>query len=243
MSSTTITDPSTARKRRKEILTSSRQNANKRPKSNEEEGPDSKAKTKYQNRYDPEVPMTKEEAAEWRREARRKRNRESAAASRNKVRNRIAELEEEVEDWETKYNDLFQRIGALEYIAFAANPDASAGIDSSSVQAHVSPCSSPATTSRPTVDLQDLSNDIHASSSSENLAALDSLNVPFNLSLPCFETQLRTTSTSDDTASTSANPSIEVGSHNAPSQGSQAADASAPSPDEFHVIEMTSRPA
>lgn len=58
--------------------------------------------------------MSKEEEAEWRKEARRQRNRESAAASRNKVRNRIQELENEVEGWKTKYELLMKRIELLE---------------------------------------------------------------------------------------------------------------------------------
>ncbi len=73
-----------------------------------------KSNTKYQNRYEPEVPMTKEQEAEWRKEARKQRNRESAAASRNKVRNRIIELESEVEGWKAKYMALMQRLDALE---------------------------------------------------------------------------------------------------------------------------------
>mmetsp|Transcript_2805 Transcript_2805/g.3353 ORF Transcript_2805/g.3353 Transcript_2805/m.3353 type:complete len:266 (+) Transcript_2805:47-844(+) len=73
-----------------------------------------KSNTKYQNRYEPEVPMTKEQEAEWRKEARKQRNRESAAASRNKVRNRIVELEAEVEGWKAKYMVLMQRLDALE---------------------------------------------------------------------------------------------------------------------------------
>lgn len=63
-------------------------------------------KARTQARYDPDVPMTKEETARWRREARRVRNRESAAASRAKTRDRIAELEEEVNCWKTKYEFL-----------------------------------------------------------------------------------------------------------------------------------------
>lgn len=69
--------PTDARKRRKEIISSKPLQPEKRQKTSGE-----KAKTKYQNRYVPDVPMTKEQEAEWRREARRKRNRESAAASR-----------------------------------------------------------------------------------------------------------------------------------------------------------------
>jgi hypothetical protein len=104
-------DPSDARKRRKEIISSRPSQPEKRQKTASE-----KAKTKYQNRYVPDVPMTKEQEAEWRREARRKRNRESAAASRNKVRGRIAELEEEVKCWKKRYSMLLDRISALERI-------------------------------------------------------------------------------------------------------------------------------
>lgn len=73
-----------------------------------------KSTTKYQNRYEPEVPMTKEEEVAWRKEARRQRNRESAANSRNKIRNRIQELENEVVEWKAKYAALMDRIDLLE---------------------------------------------------------------------------------------------------------------------------------
>jgi len=122
-------DPTSARKRRKEILAGTRKRV-KEENDDLDSGTDendqdenstsmdeiqNRPKTKYQNRYEPEVPMTKEQAAEWRREARRKRNRESAAASRNKIRNRINELEEEVQDWKDKYSSLLQRIDQLEH--------------------------------------------------------------------------------------------------------------------------------
>ena len=74
---------------------------------------DSKSK-KTQIRYDPEVPMSKDQLAAWRREARRVRNRESAAASRQRIRNRISELEEEVGEWKTKYSQAIKRLEALE---------------------------------------------------------------------------------------------------------------------------------
>jgi len=76
-----------------------------------------KGKKKTQIRYDPDVPMTKEQLAAWRREARRVRNRESAAASRQRIRNRISELEVELEDWKSKYNDAVERLKALEQVA------------------------------------------------------------------------------------------------------------------------------
>ena len=74
---------------------------------------DSKQK-KAQIRYDPDVPMSKEQLAAWRREARRVRNRESAAASRQRIRNRITELEEEVGEWKEKYTQAMDRLQALE---------------------------------------------------------------------------------------------------------------------------------
>jgi hypothetical protein len=69
---------------------------------------------KQQARYIPGVPMTKEELAAWRKEARRVRNRESAADSRKKTRDRIGELEAEVERYQTKYSAAVKRIVELE---------------------------------------------------------------------------------------------------------------------------------
>mmetsp|Transcript_2099 Transcript_2099/g.3861 ORF Transcript_2099/g.3861 Transcript_2099/m.3861 type:complete len:369 (+) Transcript_2099:132-1238(+) len=69
---------------------------------------------KPQLKYDPDVPMTKEEAAVWRREQRRKRNRESAALSRQRQRDRIADLEVEVAEWKTKVESVMERIKKLE---------------------------------------------------------------------------------------------------------------------------------
>mmetsp|Transcript_34864 Transcript_34864/g.53463 ORF Transcript_34864/g.53463 Transcript_34864/m.53463 type:complete len:171 (-) Transcript_34864:589-1101(-) len=71
-------------------------------------------KKRVQMRYDPEVPMSKEEAAAWRREQRRKRNRESAAASRQRQRDRIAELEEELDEWKAKYSLVLEKLKNLE---------------------------------------------------------------------------------------------------------------------------------
>jgi len=65
---------------------------------------------KKQSRYMPGVPMTKEELKAWRKEARRVRNRESAAASRRRNRDRVSVLEQEVEAMKTKY------AAALKYI-------------------------------------------------------------------------------------------------------------------------------
>jgi chromosome segregation ATPase len=70
-----------------------------------------------QVRYDPDVAMTKEQLAAWRREARRVRNRESAAASRQRTRSRIDELESEVEDWKEKYNNAMERLEHLQDVA------------------------------------------------------------------------------------------------------------------------------
>lgn len=75
-----------------------------------------KSKSKYQNHYAPVIPLTPEEEAEWRREARRKRNRDSAAASRQKVRSKIQDLEQEVQEWKSKYDALFQKMTAMEHM-------------------------------------------------------------------------------------------------------------------------------
>jgi hypothetical protein len=77
------------------------------------ESDDPKSK-RPQMRYEPDVPMTKEEATAWRREQRRKRNRESAAASRQRQRDRISELEVEVDDWKVKYKAALDRLKRLE---------------------------------------------------------------------------------------------------------------------------------
>jgi bZIP transcription factor len=69
---------------------------------------------KKQARYVPAVPMTKEELTLWRKEARRVRNRESAAASRQKTQSRISELEEEVGTLTKKYEAALRRIVELE---------------------------------------------------------------------------------------------------------------------------------
>jgi len=71
-------------------------------------------KKKPQMKYDPDVPMNKEEAALWRREQRRKRNRESAALSRQRQRDRIGDLEVEVDEWKTKVELIMERIKKLE---------------------------------------------------------------------------------------------------------------------------------
>lgn len=68
------------------------------------------------NRYEPGVSMNKEELKKWRKEARRVRNRESAAASRNKTRERIMELESEVDGLRTKYESALHRIAELELL-------------------------------------------------------------------------------------------------------------------------------
>ena len=72
---------------------------------------------KTQIRYDPDVPMSKEQLAAWRREARRVRNRESAAASRQRIRSRINELETEVDEYKLKYHAALDRLKELEELA------------------------------------------------------------------------------------------------------------------------------
>jgi len=67
--------------------------------------------TKYANRYEPDKPLTRpEDIKAWRNAARRKRNRESAEKSRNKVRDRILELEDQVEDYKSRYLAALEKI-------------------------------------------------------------------------------------------------------------------------------------
>lgn len=78
---------------------------------------------KTQIRYDPEIPMTKEQLAVWRREARRVRNRESAAASRQRIRSRITELEDEIEGWKSKYSQAMERLEQLKQVETSEEAD------------------------------------------------------------------------------------------------------------------------
>lgn len=84
--------------------------------SHQDEPMSKKQKAKAQVRYDPEVPMSKTELANWRKEHRRVRNRESAAASRQRIRSRITELEGEVEQWKDKYQEAVDRLTTLQSI-------------------------------------------------------------------------------------------------------------------------------
>jgi len=63
----------------------------------------SMTKKRTQNCFNPGVPMGKAEVSAWRKSQRRIRNRISAAASRQKVRKRITELEKDVQLWKAKY--------------------------------------------------------------------------------------------------------------------------------------------
>lgn len=69
-----------------------------------------KGEKKCQMKYDPDVPMTKDQAAAWRREQRRKRNRDSAAASRQRQRGRISELEDELSQLKARYEGVLNKI-------------------------------------------------------------------------------------------------------------------------------------
>lgn len=69
---------------------------------------------KNKTRYDPGVPMTRKELTAWRKEARRVRNRQSAAESRHRTRNRIEELEQKLSSLDEKYSAALKRIAELE---------------------------------------------------------------------------------------------------------------------------------
>ena len=70
---------------------------------------------KYNLKYEPADPsLTEEEAAEWRKEQRKARNRASAAQSRHKTKAKIDELEGEVGELKRMYAAAVARIAELE---------------------------------------------------------------------------------------------------------------------------------
>jgi hypothetical protein len=138
----TTSEAALARKRRMELRTASTSTTKKPRLATEEElvvvDPVSSASTsdkknsnekpkphitgiKKQSRYDPGVPMNRQELREWRKEARKVRNRQSAAESRKRNRERITELEGEVDVLQSKYSAALQRIVELEAAAAAGN--------------------------------------------------------------------------------------------------------------------------
>lgn len=142
-------EPSASKKSRVELITSPNGTPDSltvAPSKTETKKTTTKSKAKKpQMRYDPDVPMTKEEAAAWRKEQRRKRNRESAAASRQRQRDRITELEEEVSEWKLKYEEALARIEGLEKAGNCQPTDCTVSTASLSPEesAAISPCSSP----------------------------------------------------------------------------------------------------
>lgn len=81
-----------------------------------------KKRVQKQPTYMPDVPMSKEELAAWRKEARRERNRASAAASRQRIRDRIKYLENEVEALKAKYEATMEKVHNLEMAGARALP-------------------------------------------------------------------------------------------------------------------------
>lgn len=65
-------------------------------------------------KYKPNYEMSKEELTEWKREQRKIRNRQSAAASRQKVRNHIEALENQVQFLQHKYEAVVDRLKKYE---------------------------------------------------------------------------------------------------------------------------------
>mmetsp|Transcript_36668 Transcript_36668/g.51841 ORF Transcript_36668/g.51841 Transcript_36668/m.51841 type:complete len:207 (-) Transcript_36668:391-1011(-) len=165
MSKDEATDPAIARKRRKARIQRKRplEEAPEAVKSAEAELSDSSDEPqrkrphitgiKKDARYDPGVEMSREDLREWRKEARRVRNRESAAASRRRTRDRISELEDQVESISQKYAAALKRIVELEAAAAVSNSSCSdvktkpATISQEKLASRVSPC--PSRTSSP----------------------------------------------------------------------------------------------
>jgi bZIP transcription factor len=111
-SSSTCAEKMTKKRRQSEYSSSSATDSDSDSSSDSpsQETKTRKIEKKTQIKYDPDVPMTKDEETAWRREQRRKRNRESAAASRQRQRDRISELEVEIEQREIQYRTILERI-------------------------------------------------------------------------------------------------------------------------------------
>lgn len=67
-----------------------------------------------QNYYAPTTDMTPEQLQAWRKEQRRERNRQSAAASRQQTKQRIAQLEGEVLKYKTQYEEMKAKMEGME---------------------------------------------------------------------------------------------------------------------------------
>lgn len=87
------------------------------------------ASKRPQMKYNPDIPMAKEDVSRWRKEERRKRNRESAAASRQRQRDRITELELEVEDWKSKFESVMEKIIQLDGLNVTNNIPSHGSVD------------------------------------------------------------------------------------------------------------------
>jgi hypothetical protein len=101
----------TQKQNKKSSVNSKTESNSKSNGSNEKYG-DGAAKKK--NKYNPDQAMTKGETKAWRKQARRVRNRQSAAASRQRVRQRIENLEKEVDCWKRRCQEVWKRLQVLE---------------------------------------------------------------------------------------------------------------------------------
>jgi hypothetical protein len=92
--------------------------------------------------------MNREELKAWRKEARRVRNRESAAASRKRTRDRIEELEGQVQVLEDKYSAALQRIAELEADKMTTTSTQDLLVSATTVSPTTSPNLTPSTSPR-----------------------------------------------------------------------------------------------
>ena len=67
-----------------------------------------------QNQYTPPEQMTSEQLRQWRKEQRRERNRQSAAASRLQTKQRITQLEAEVRMYQSQYEEMKVQMEGME---------------------------------------------------------------------------------------------------------------------------------
>lgn len=77
-------------------------------------------KSKYRNRYKPEVQLSKEEEKAWRKDQLRQRNREASARLRERKKEELKRLKLEVEDWKRKCHNLIKSMNLPEMSTLAS---------------------------------------------------------------------------------------------------------------------------
>jgi hypothetical protein len=123
---------------------------------------DSYQQRNTQVRYSPNVAMTEEELAAWRRDQRRIRNRDSAAMTRQRTRELIVSLQNDVEEWKKKYEKLEDENRALRLyfnsrgLVIPDNTTTEVSVKKEDLKGIVSPTTSPVLSAKKPFDSSDI---------------------------------------------------------------------------------------